>query len=91
MVAYNRAAADMSKYLGKAFEQAEFGRHRYERAQGFEPVSYKAWRYDFEDAEQYACAIFRAAPTYVWRSDECASWAGPPCRVLFFAGRAPDG
>ena len=90
MVGCRRAVTYLSKYLGKAFEDAGFGRHRYERAQGFEPYSYKVSRFDLQDGEEYACIVFRTAPTFVWRSESIETWAGPPCRVLFFAGRAPD-
>ncbi len=85
------AARYVSKYVGKAFEIAEFGRHRYERAQGFPITSYRVRRYDMADGREYAEHVFRCAPSFVWSSTDEEDWSGPPCFVLFFMGRAPDG
>ena len=90
LVGYRRAAAYLTKYVGKAFGESAFGRHRYERAQGFEPESYRVRRWDMDHGQDYAEGVFRAKPAFVWRSDSIECWEGPPCRVLFFLGRAPD-
>jgi len=84
------AAGYVSKYVGKAFEVAEFGRHRYERAQGFPVTSYRVDFHTLDDGQDYVVAVFACAPSYVWDSSTVEEWAGPPCRVLFFMGRAPD-
>lgn len=86
-----RAAAYLSKYVGKAFEVAAFGRHRYERAQGYEIVCVKTVRYDMDDGREYAELYFGLRPFRVWTSEEAAEWKGPPVVVLFFMGTVPDG
>jgi hypothetical protein len=85
------AARYVSKYVGKAFEIAEFGRHRYERAQGFPITSYRVRRYDMADGREYAEHVFRCAPSFVWSSTDEEDWSGPPCFVLFFMGRVNAG
>lgn len=90
-VGANRAAGYLAKYVGKTFEHSEFGRHRYERARGFDVSSYQLRRKNFDDGQRYAEALFLAAPEYVWNSEQCAEWRGPRVRVLFFKSRPRDG
>jgi hypothetical protein len=91
IVGHRRAARYLSKYVTKTFDHSVFGRHRYERAQGFEPHSYQVAAYDLRDGEEYAEAAFRSRAAFTWRSSDVDDWQGPPCSVLFFLGRAPDG
>lgn len=91
IVGHRRAARYLSKYVSKTFDHSASGRHRYERAQGFEPYSYQVRAYDLRDGEEYVEAVFRAKPSFVWRSLSQEDWEGPPCTVMFFMGRAPDG
>ncbi len=85
------AARYLGKYIGKAFEVAEFGRHRYERAQGYEIVCERTIRYDMDDGRDYAELRFGCLPVFEWSSEGDETWRGPPVLVLFFAGLAPDG
>lgn len=90
-VAARRTAGYLTKYIAKTFENSASGTHRYERAQGFEPLSYKVRRHDMDDGEEFAVSVFNQRPEQVWRSSFSGGWDGPPCRVLYFNGRAPDG
>lgn len=85
-----RAAGYLAKDLGKALGESGFGRHRYGRAQGFEPQSFRVRRRDMDDGEAYAAAVFGCRPSDVWRSESVPDWAGPCCRVLHFPVRAPE-
>lgn len=86
-----RAANYLTKYIAKTFEHSEFGRHRYERAQGFEPERRTISRHDMDDGQSYAEEAFGMRPAFVWSSAEVEVWDGPPTRALFFLGRAPSG
>jgi len=90
-VGANRAASYLAKYVGKTFEHAEFGRHRYEVAKGWRVERYEVRRRDLDDGQRYCEALFMAAPEFVWDSSTCDDWHGPPVRVLFFSGGADDG
>jgi hypothetical protein len=86
-----RAASYLASYVKKTFESSEYGRHRYEVAKGWKVERYQVRRRDLDDGQRYAEAVFMAAPEYVWDSRDCADWAGPRVRVLFFTPRVRDG
>lgn len=90
-VGANRAASYLAKYVGKTFEEVEFGRHRYEVAKGWKVTSYQVRRRDLDDGQRYAEGIFGGPPSYVWNSSDSEGWAGPPVRLLFFDGATSDG
>jgi len=76
-----KAAGYLSKYVGKAF--AEDGRipglHRYEIAQGFEPVKVEVWGRTRGDAVREACRLMGGeVPSTVWTSEEVEGWKAPP-------------
>lgn len=78
-------AGYVTKYLGKAMDDREaLGRHRYDVAQGFQPAKYTGEFCDEFEAASVAWEWMDARPSFVWRSEECEGWAGPPVRVLFF-------
>ena len=87
---YQIAARYLSKYLGKAFDTAEFGCHRYERAQGYEITVERTIRHDMDDGREYAEQRFGFPVVFEWSSASAEAWEGPPLVVLFFAGPAPD-
>jgi hypothetical protein len=81
----------MTKYLTKAFEVVEFGRHRYEIARGWQIESFDVRVRDFGDGQRFAEETFGGKPCFVWDSGDEDDWQAPPCRVLFFTVRARDG
>jgi hypothetical protein len=81
-----RAAAYLSKYIGKAFDQpGTFGRHRYEVGEGFQP---QCVQHTFDnEAEAKAWASTQmggATPSYVWHSTDVDDWQGPPVSVAYW-------
>ena len=88
--AAQRSARYLCKYIGKAFEVAEFGNHRYERAQGFAITSHRVRRYDMPDGVEYATNVFGCSPVFQWSSSNQEGWTGPSVEVMFFAGEPPD-
>jgi hypothetical protein len=74
-----QAARYLSKYVGKAFEQERVpGLHRYEVAQGFQPVPILVEGTTADAALDAACKQMSGFPDRVWRSDEAPEWHGPP-------------
>jgi hypothetical protein len=81
-----RAAGYLSKYIGKAFDQAEtFGCHRYEVGQGFQPRCEKRVFQSEDEARQWASTLMGGGtPTYVWHSTDVEDWQGPPVSVAYW-------
>lgn len=82
-----KAAGYLSKYVGKDFDAARMpGLHRYEVAQGFQPVIVAVWGRTREEAIEKACAIMGSAPVVFWSSDEKQDWQGPPAVWMQWPG-----
>src|SRR5581483_8997488 len=79
--AVRRAAGYASKYVGKAYEDRSAGGHRYECAQGFQPVSLEI------RAEQLT--TFRGVPS-AWSSTEGEGWPGPPSHMWGSEGEGEE-
>jgi hypothetical protein len=82
-VCARRAASYGTKYaakdFGDDFGEHYVGLHRYERAQGFNPARSVSTHESRRDAFGAAVQEFDGeAPSFVWRSEDCESWAGPP-------------
>jgi hypothetical protein len=91
-VAARSAARYLAKYVDKAIEeQHSFGRHRYEKAQGFAPERRRVRRWNLNDGIRYVIDYFGRQPSYVWSSEQDPAWAGPPCCKMWFVPVAPDG
>jgi hypothetical protein len=74
-----RAAGYLSKYVGKDFDQAKLpGLHRYEPAEGFQPVKQKITGPSLESVLWQASAVMGRRPDYVWQSQVAEGWQGPP-------------
>ena len=76
-----------AKYAAKdwSVEMLERGAHRYELAQGHEPLVVLAETDTL--AAGLAVAEMRCGPAVrVWRSSDDDEWEGPPCWVAFFGG-----
>lgn len=84
-----RAASYAAKYIGKDFDDPASGvpprAHRYEVAEGFQPVALIMRVRSFEDGLR-AIAAHRSFGAMTWhgRSADWSSWDGPPCEVVFF-------
>jgi len=76
-----------AKYLGKAYDEHTFGKHRYWRAQRFPVERFTFRQRDFDDGEEVAVAVFHWLPYDVW-------WGKIndflPVGVLTFPGRVPE-
>jgi hypothetical protein len=71
----------LARYVGEQLddERRRLGLHRYEVAQGFQPVEVKLHgRSVGEVIEQATARLGGAKPLRVWRSDETEGWHGPP-------------
>lgn len=76
------AARYLSKYVGKTFEEqrlGQFGLHRYEVAQGFQPQSQRLSGTSPEQLIAQAVDRMGSRPRSVWRSwtDGAGTWDGP--------------
>jgi hypothetical protein len=79
-----------AKYAAKDWSSEVLDRdaHRYELAQGHEPVALLAWCETLADGLRVAEG--RLGPSvHVWRSSDVAEWDGPPCWVAFAGSRSP--
>lgn len=75
------AARYLSKYVAKTFHpdtRRVFGRHRYEVAQGFQPVAEAIHGTSRADVITRACERMQSAPSRVWLSSQDDGWCGPP-------------
>lgn len=80
-----RAAGYLSKYVAKSFEDGRRvrGLHRYEVAQGFQPVGTRLWARSSDDLLAQACDVMGARPIRSWSSAQAEEWQGPP--AVWFA------
>jgi hypothetical protein len=80
--ALRAAASYCCKYVAKDFGEAFRGRHRYERAQGFNPEKVSRQCGSRDEAFGAACGVFGGElperSSYSW---EWAEWDGPPVEV----------
>jgi hypothetical protein len=73
------AASYLSKYMAKELRSRERGGlHRYEVAQGFQPISFLLETSSARKAVAWAEAVMEAKAERVWLSREEDDWAGPP-------------
>lgn len=80
--AVRRAAGYASKYVGKAYEDRTAGGHRYECAQGFQPVSLEIRAEQLTTFRGIAAAWFGGeAPSWAWSSSSVEAWTGPPVHM----------
>ena len=87
----SQAATYLAKYVGKAYDEDAGGTHRYEVAQGFQPVPVMCEGFaDEHEARRTAQAVMghEWVPTFVWRSEMQDGYVGPPCRIVFFSRQA---
>lgn len=74
--AYRAAAAYLSKYVVKAEDEGRaFGKHRYERSQGNNPVEIRV-EASFGACYEWVIGQLTSKP-WVWSSSSLDSWAGP--------------
>lgn len=75
------AAGYLAKYVSKTFDSPALGgRHRYDVAQGFQPVSMRLEGRTADETLAAACEVMGARPAKSWTSDDETSWDGPPTR-----------
>jgi hypothetical protein len=75
------AARYLARYIGTQLDDGRrrAGLHRYEVAQGFQPLQVKLHGRTVDEVIERASAQLGANPTRVWRSDEAKEgWDGPP-------------
>lgn len=75
------AARYLARYVGSQLddERRRMGLHRYEVAQGFQPVEVKLHGRTADEVIEQASKRLGANPSRVWRSDEAkGGWHGPP-------------
>jgi hypothetical protein len=75
------AARYLARYVGEQLEdeRRRSGLHRYEVAQGFQPVEVKLHGRSVDEViEQASVQLGGAHPTRVWSSEETEGWYGPP-------------
>lgn len=80
-------AAYLSKYVSKAFLEGErvMGEHRYEVAQGFQPVTEVFDVDDLAEGRELAIALFGGeVPRFVWSSADVKGFEGLPVRCGFW-------
>jgi hypothetical protein len=80
------AARYLSKYVGKAIDAESLGRplglHRYEVAQGFQPLNELLTGRTAGDVTHAASERMGSEPTFSWNSDEVDDWRGAPALWL---------
>jgi hypothetical protein len=88
--AIRRAAGYASKYVGKAYEDRSAGGHRYECAQGFQPVGLEVRAEQLSTFLGIASAWFGGqVPSSAWSSSSVEQWTGPPVHMWFW--EQPEG
>lgn len=83
------AARYLSKYVAKTFADPTArvpGLHRYDLAQGFQPVKVRLHGRTPDDVLAQASEWFGLDPEYRWSSAEVEGWAGPPAIWAQWAG-----
>jgi hypothetical protein len=81
-----KAAGYLSKYVTKTFDpgvRALPGLHRYDVAQGFQPMAERLTGTSSGGVLAQACERMGARPARSWSSDQVEGWRGPP--ALWFA------
>ena len=73
-----RAARYLAKYVGKDLGGSLGGLHRYEVAQGFQPVPVVLYAPTMAEAVAKAADQMGAAPARVWQSSDDPDWGRPP-------------
>jgi hypothetical protein len=76
-----KAAGYLSKYVSKAFTDPALrvpGMHRYDLAQGFQPVATRLVGRTADDVLRQASQFLGAAPVRQWSSADVEDWQGPP-------------
>jgi hypothetical protein len=74
-----QAARYLSKYVRKSFDARRVpGLHRYEVAQGFQPVQMRLHGRTFDEVVDQAVEVMGGDPDTVWTSEETPGWQGPP-------------
>jgi hypothetical protein len=73
-----KAAGYLSKYVTKSFDGDLDGLHRYDVAQGFQPVRELIEGPSSADVLQQARERMGSRPSYYWSSVEAENWQGPP-------------
>jgi hypothetical protein len=71
------AARYLSKYVTKDLA-GHGGLHRYEVAQGFQPMFLRLGGVTAESVLDQASGVMGADPEVVWRSSDAQDWEGPP-------------
>lgn len=77
-----RASGYLSKYIGKDFEVAEKGKHRYECAQGFPIERYVFPVENFDEGMHWGATFFPGPVAHAWDSRLDPDWFAPP---VFYA------
>ena len=74
------SARYLGKYVTKSFSDPAIShRHRYEVAQGFQPVRVPVWGRTAAEVIENASVMFGGVlPLRSWHSDEQEDWQGPP-------------
>jgi hypothetical protein len=72
------AGAYLAKYVSKAFGRPEFGRHRYEVAEGFQPRVLRFWARSYQDAIDFSIVLREGLIPRVSQSSNWKGWEGPP-------------
>ena len=82
-----KAAGYLSKYVSKDFTADLASRqaslHRYEVAEGFQPVAHQLHGRSRASVLEQACAVMGARPSLSWYSENAEGWQGPP--AMWFA------
>lgn len=76
-----QAARYLSKYVTKTFANPDtrvLGLHRYDVAQGFQPVSVSLTSDTSRGVLEQASSVFGSDPERMWTSAEAQAWEGPP-------------
>jgi hypothetical protein len=91
--AVRAAAGYVAKYVGKSYELeggAGAGRHRYEVAQGYQPVSVSIAATSLEGFVRRTWAEVKQPVGIAWSSNDLDEWRGPPVVVLGWEVRDDD-
>lgn len=80
-----QAARYLAKYVAKTFSaEHDFGRHRYEVAQGFQPVPILLSGSNEWELLRAANDLMGRAPVSSWSSDDQPGWQAPPTRTFLW-------
>ena len=87
-----RAAGYLSKYVAKQIDDDRrlLGSHRYDVAQGFQPVREQLVGVSAAEVMGLACERFGGPPARSWSSVEVPDWAGAPAVWAQWSGRRDE-